>query len=303
MRKLGSNRQADFTLIELLVDTFISSVRFFKRGDKLEVQNTPLFLKEKGGAGERGNFFSREKSFLCPPAHAHFTLIELLVVIAIIAILAAILLPALQSARERGRATSCLNSQKQLGSIVVGYASDNDAYLMPALATFSTGNGFWVKYVLKAKLLPPGSLHCPSNNVNTEAGDGESGLGYQDFPELEGHPRTLQYSKYCGYQLSSGAVQNKLRKVVSIPKVSSQVIAFCAITRTATTYASKGFLLPHYIRHSTQSYAMPPHKKSYNLTFMDGHAASCTRAEYSADLYKTSLIFNYSYGQNEFNAL
>ncbi|MBR7107959.1 MAG: hypothetical protein IKC89_06055, partial [Lentisphaeria bacterium] len=52
-----------FTLIELLVDTFISSVRFFKRGDKLEVQNTPLFLKEKGGAGERGNFFSREKKF------------------------------------------------------------------------------------------------------------------------------------------------------------------------------------------------------------------------------------------------
>ncbi|MBR7108023.1 MAG: prepilin-type N-terminal cleavage/methylation domain-containing protein, partial [Lentisphaeria bacterium] len=68
VREMGSSsglrqRKAGFTLIELLVDTFISSVRFFKRGDKLEVQNTPLFLKEKGGAGERGNFFSREKKF------------------------------------------------------------------------------------------------------------------------------------------------------------------------------------------------------------------------------------------------
>lgn len=60
-----------------------------------------------------------------------FTLIELLVVIAIIAILAAILMPVLSAAQEKGRRTYCLNNLKELGLAWVMYASDNDDKIMP----------------------------------------------------------------------------------------------------------------------------------------------------------------------------
>ena len=60
-----------------------------------------------------------------------FTLIELLVVIAIIAILAAILLPALNSARERGRTASCVNNLKQMGVMMHAYADAHDGFFPP----------------------------------------------------------------------------------------------------------------------------------------------------------------------------
>ena len=76
-------------------------------------------------------FFKSCKLSVCGQVKQEkFTLIELLVVIAIIAILAGMLMPALQQARERGKAANCMSNLKQMGAMFAMYRENFKGYLI-----------------------------------------------------------------------------------------------------------------------------------------------------------------------------
>ncbi len=107
-----------------------------------------------------------------------FTLIELLVVIAIIAILAAMLLPALNMAREKSRAIKCMANLKDLGTTHHMYTSTYDDFIMPACSpgwplyynAAYPGDGYltwlWFAYQISPYAATGGVMVCPSGNID-----------------------------------------------------------------------------------------------------------------------------------------
>lgn len=96
----------------------------------------------------------------------HFTLIELLVVIAIIAILAAMLLPALNQAREKARQVSCLSNIKQTVTGILSYADSNREFFPPTTMGKGANSSTWCANLTADGYLNGKILVCPSSEDN-----------------------------------------------------------------------------------------------------------------------------------------
>jgi prepilin-type N-terminal cleavage/methylation domain-containing protein len=224
-------------------------------------------------------------------ASGGFTLIELLVVIAIIAILAAILLPVLASAKERSQRTKCLSNLRQLAIGMTGYANDNQDYYIPAKPSDndddSPGKPPFVQYAIDSMWSNSCSVAGVALLTNTPC--------VWSCPEIPGlpYPDTVNYPQWIiGYQYFGGFTEWSPHGTVGeIPgthspvKVSQTMPYWCLaadlVAKINNTWGGSEALITSPAIDASYKY-WPPHRagnhpypQGGNEVFADASASWC----------------------------